>query len=1421
MKRTLLNFILVALASMVCITTWSQSIVLSEDFESATFSPGWQAVDNDGDGTTWQLCSNNSYVSQVSGSKQLAISFTRDPQNYSTVLPAQDNWLITPPITVSSNAFVLEFRYAAQDLDKTEPLSILISETGTDFADFTEFYKETVDNGYEDDIVISTFKKSLSEYEGKTIRIAFRHNASATYGLSIDNVFVYNQQGPNAPTTFTAKSDATGANKVTLSWTNPAKCANGDDLGEFSIEIYRDGEHIASVTNGLVAGETAEWTDENAPNGNHSYTIAAKNAAGEGKKLSAKAVYVGEDVPSAVKDPIAMAAADGRIIIKWTAPTTGANKGAFNIENVTYNILRSVDGTETTIAENVKECSYTDNAPAGKLCVYAIEAVNSAGHSAIADHTAAIAFGDDVCEQSVAQTDIKDNALNRLPIEINSKYSVSQSVYYPKDLGFVTGDITKLVYKAYKGTDTDLDFPVKLYMRETTSADLSGGWDDMTDATLVYDGSITLSQGSRDLMIELSTPFDYKGGNLVVTFIKSDAPSGSYSDRFYSVVTDKADRSYTTSTYNPIDITNLPTSSYSDKKTAELPSTRFIISPKGVGSLSGKVTNATTAAPVENATITVEGYEGLSALSDASGNYIFDYVPVNATQITVTRTGYQDATADIAISDGNATVKDIVLNQLPFYTLSGKVVANDTKLPAEGAVIALDGYESVSATAGEDGSWSIANVYSGKDYTLTVSYPIYDSYKTDISNESEDAIDLGLIALERAPIPPFALEAEVATDGSAVALSWSDPLSRDVESGWKSIGDVSEQKYTGGDYYCSDYSIAHYFSPEDLASMKMEGLAVSNIKVYIKATAGTFTAKVWEGDRDNHKEISSQSIPAEMISSEGAWVTVKLDEPAELRVGKGYLVGVNCVSASSSPFGTSSASTVYDGNNLKWSDAEGQSTSNGYSSWCIMAECIIPGTDAEIAPNPDAPKCAYNVYRERKGSDTGWEQLTPSPINETSHNDDAWASLTSGEYRYAVTAVYQNVESEKALSYVLNRSVDYDLGVTAFVSPMKSVEMQTAATVTVKVTNFGEKPVTNFSVAAKLNDGTPINKDYEGSLAKGDTTEITVGSIELTEGINNIEAYTVLEGDQMPANDALSFSLPNLKNIQLMGYRWDAYGNAGFMKIQSNNPEAADFLKEVTPNDALIIAGECVGGTFYGYTATWWGESREFIGINTQTWTVDEAVENTDDYIIDMTYDYKGKTMYGLRPDGTSIQLVKIDMKDGSTEPVGTTGIAARTLACDLEGKLYSVTDDGNFYSLDSSTGEATLIGSTGIGKAAYLQSMAFDHNTGRLFYANTSNIISGALYEIEPATGAAYRLGTAMFNGNVPSEIVGLYTPYTHEEPVGVDTNRASREIVSKTYYSALGIRMPAPAARDGQMYIVVTKYSDGSTSTEKVVND
>jgi len=55
---------------------------------------------------------------------------------------------------------------------------------------------------------------------------------------------------------------------------------------------------------------------------------------------------------------------------------------------------------------------------------------------------------------------------------------------------------------------------------------------------------------------------------------------------------------------------------------------------------------------------------------------------------------------------------------------------------------------------------------------------------------------------------------------------------------------------------------------------------------------------------------------------------------------------------------------------------------------------------------------------------------------------------------------------------------------------------------------------------------------------------------------------------------------------------------------------------------------------------------------------------------------------------------------------------------------------------------------------------------------------------------------------------------------PSGIDGIDTDKAIVSETYYTVGGIRVDKPSNRDGQAYIVVRTYGNGSVKAQKMID-
>lgn len=191
-----------------------------------------------------------------------------------------------------------------------------------------------------------------------------------------------------------------------------------------------------------------------------------------------------------------------------------------------------------------------------------------------------------------------------------------------------------------------------------------------------------------------------------------------------------------------------------------------------------------------------------------------------------------------------------------------------------------------------------------------------------------------------------------------------------------------------------------------------------------------------------------------------------------------------------------------------------------------------------------------------------------------------------------------------------------------------------------------------------------------------------------------------------------------------------------------------------------LNAGEYYNGKIYGYAVPTDGSSydQQFIVIDTaeDAYTVDSFTAGKFPYVMDMAFDYSEGTMYaigGVKNLSGSSALYSVDMKTGTGFKIGDGyGFELKALACTTKGQLYAVDTNGDFYKLDKRTGEATLLFNTGY-KASKFQSMAYDHNTGNLYWAQLSGSASFVL--IDPEQKTAESLGQIGLAG---CQVTGLY---------------------------------------------------------------
>jgi hypothetical protein len=267
-----------------------------------------------------------------------------------------------------------------------------------------------------------------------------------------------------------------------------------------------------------------------------------------------------------------------------------------------------------------------------------------------------------------------------------------------------------------------------------------------------------------------------------------------------------------------------------------------------------------------------------------------------------------------------------------------------------------------------------------------------------------------------------------------------------------------------------------------------------------------------------------------------------------------------------------------------------------------------------------------------------------------------------------------------------------------------------------------------------------------------------------------------LANDGDATNDGKTISFSYKEPVTLYGARiydetFTDWADNDIVSFDSSDPATLTLVNAYGDSDHNIYAGEYLNGNVYAFEVVVDIDaqaivSRNFVKLN-KSWTAvytEPATETPND----MAYDHSTGTMYAITYSQADGEVLKtVDLGTGELTTVAAiTGVNhLYALAIDLTGNAYGVDDYGDFVSVNKTTGVTTVIGSTGV-EPYYIQSMAFDHNSGRLFWAMCNYGEEGKLLEINPETATIIDYGT--LGGN--AEVVALHTPYSSSDALELD---------------------------------------------------
>lgn len=650
--------------------------------------------------------------------------------------------------------------------------------------------------------------------------------------------------GDSAPakvTDFTLTPGSLGALQATLDWYNPAVTyGQGTPLIALdSVVVYRDGSVLKTYTD-VAPGQHLTLVDEVPESRFYSYSIQAFNEAGAGDRKALSA-FVGHDTPVVVGQLTATAddTPEHKILVSWTAPTTGIYQGWIDAAHMTYRVVRS-DGQ--MLYEALAETSFVDAPASLASYTYTVTAVTPDGESkpltteaCIGGPAILLPHTFTFSEDEFQLWTVYDNNGDESQWQPANMYSynalypgayVSYSYYYDQPgadwlispaIRFEAGKRYKLTFDARSNGVA----PELLAITLGPSADWYAH-----DSIDQFEFSATQEEG-----VELRT-------NLPVAVETGERYLGFYARSYYQNW--------------QVSIANARIEEDHD------------------GSLTGVIQDVSTGAVVPLATVTLTGADGKQqeTLTDPqTGAFTFRYVASGEATLTAVRLGYEDVTATALITEYETTSLDLTMQALATYTLTA-TVCDKVGQPVADAEVSLMGYNEYAARTAADGTFRIADIMASDDYTLVITSNRLQAYQA-VQPMIADT-DLGTIMLDDKILPPARIEATLNEAGVPV-VTWSNPVNDDVTL-----------RYDANLYFNSmgapDYSgyavFGNIFRTPGLYRGAQFYLGESNETIY------GVTVMAFDLD-DNGRPTSDVLGSAYCSVTQGAWTTMDFYAPIE------------------------------------------------------------------------------------------------------------------------------------------------------------------------------------------------------------------------------------------------------------------------------------------------------------------------------------------------------------------------------------------------------------------------------------------------------------------------------------------------------------------------------------------------------------
>ncbi|NLL27685.1 MAG: PKD domain-containing protein, partial [Bacteroidales bacterium] len=237
-----------------------EAYMFFEGFEGGVIPAGWTTNDVDGDGYNWFVDTSGASKTHSGKGAIVSASWLKD---VGALTP--NNWLITPAIDLSntSDSYDLKYYVIGQDPSYSqEHYGVYVSTTGTNPANFTLLFEETLPSGMQE---YEARKISLNAYKGNsTVYIAFRHfNSSDVFRINLDDVGVLSKLlQPTQVDVYEGEKlslfDLSTNNPTLWKWSNPSGIPTESYVQNPDVQYNVQGVYDVSLTAANPAGSSSK-----------------------------------------------------------------------------------------------------------------------------------------------------------------------------------------------------------------------------------------------------------------------------------------------------------------------------------------------------------------------------------------------------------------------------------------------------------------------------------------------------------------------------------------------------------------------------------------------------------------------------------------------------------------------------------------------------------------------------------------------------------------------------------------------------------------------------------------------------------------------------------------------------------------------------------------------------------------------------------------------------------------------------------------------------------------------------------------------------------------------------------------------------------------------------------------------------------